>query len=161
MQPPQSQPVALVPSDPSVDSRRVAGCASWTTPSWTSCTREVAEKNSQREVPDDILERVLDQVDAKENGVEVETQPCYEIKTFLLAGRAPPLRCSRGPSDELVNNAAAMGRVKSEADRVFGLAEARRAPLARLTGEPRILRRGAEGDSEAVLGGARGDSGGG
>ena len=43
-------------------------------------------KTRGESVPDDILERVLDQVDAKEYGVEVETQLCYEIKTFLLAG---------------------------------------------------------------------------
>ena len=77
-------------------------------------------KTRGESVPDDILERVLDQVDAKEYGVEVETQLCYEIKTFLLAGHETSAAMLTWTLYELVNNAAAMGRVKSEADRVFG-----------------------------------------
>ena len=78
------------------------------------------KKTRGESVPDDILERVLDQVDAKEYGVEVETQLCYEIKTFLLAGHETSAAMLTWTLYELVNNAAAMGRVTSEADRVFG-----------------------------------------
>ena len=77
-------------------------------------------KRSGAEVPDDILERVLDQVDAKEYGAEVETQLCYEIKTFLLAGHETSAAMLTWTTHELSRAPAALAEVETEAERVFG-----------------------------------------
>ena len=62
----------------------------------------------------DILERVLDQVDAAEYGTAVETQLCFEIKTFLLAGHETSAAMLTWTLYELSRNGAAMSRVVSE-----------------------------------------------
>ena len=78
------------------------------------------QKQAGENVPDDILERVLDQVDKSEYGAGVETQLCYEIKTFLLAGHETSAAMLTWTMYELSRDEAAMRRVVSEAERVFG-----------------------------------------
>ena len=105
------------------------------TPEWVAHKRRVRQldaaivriirdrwgaKRSGAEVPDDILERVLDQVDAKEYGAEVETQLCYEIKTFLLAGHETSAAMLTWTTHELSRAPAALAEVETEAERVFG-----------------------------------------
>jgi cytochrome P450 len=71
--------------------------------------------------PDDILERVLEQVDVREYGAETETQLCYEIKTFLLAGHETSAAMLTWTLHELsVGEAKMMGKVRAEAKAVFG-----------------------------------------
>ena len=72
------------------------------------------QKQAGGAVPDDILERVLDQVDAAEYGTAVETQLCFEIKTFLLAGHETSAAMLTWTLYELSRNGAAMSRVVSE-----------------------------------------------
>lgn len=73
------------------------------------------QKQAGRPVPDDILERVLDQVDKSEYGAAVETQLCFEIKTFLLAGHETSAAMLTWTVYELSRNEEAMSRVVSEA----------------------------------------------
>eukprot|EP00227_Mantoniella_beaufortii_P001127 CAMPEP_0197614868 /NCGR_PEP_ID=MMETSP1326-20131121/59742_1 /TAXON_ID=1155430 /ORGANISM="Genus nov. species nov., Strain RCC2288" /LENGTH=498 /DNA_ID=CAMNT_0043183745 /DNA_START=501 /DNA_END=1997 /DNA_ORIENTATION=+ len=77
-------------------------------------------KRSGADVPDDILERVLDQVEPAEYGPAVEMQLCFEIKTFLLAGHETSAAMLTWTLYELTRNGSAMARVVSEAERVFG-----------------------------------------
>ena len=74
----------------------------------------------RRPPPDDILERVLDQVEKSEYGPSVETQLCYEIKTFLLAGHETSAAMLTWTMYELSRDEDATRRVVSEAERVFG-----------------------------------------
>lgn len=73
------------------------------------------QKQAGRPVPDDILERVLDQVDTSEYSAAVETQLCFEIKTFLLAGHETSAAMLTWTMYELSRNEEAMSRVVSEA----------------------------------------------
>lgn len=73
------------------------------------------QKQAGGPVPDDILERVLDQVDKSEYGAAVETQLCFEIKTFLLAGHETSAAMLTWTVYELSRNEEAMSRVVSEA----------------------------------------------
>lgn len=78
------------------------------------------KKRAGEEVPDDVLERVLDQVEVSEYGPAVETQLCFEIKTFLLAGHETSAAMLTWTLYELTRNGAAMSKVVSEAERLFG-----------------------------------------
>ena len=77
------------------------------------------KKRSGQNVPDDILERVLDQ-ELNEKRSEVERQLCYEIKTFLLAGHETSAAMLTWTMHELSNNGEATEKIRKESDKVFG-----------------------------------------
>ena len=79
------------------------------------------KKRSGGKVPDDILERVLDQ-EMNEGALSAETerQLCYEIKTFLLAGHETSAAMLTWTMHELSNNLEATEKVRTESDAVFG-----------------------------------------
>ena len=79
------------------------------------------KKRSGGKVPDDILERVLDQeVNEGALSAETERQLCYEIKTFLLAGHETSAAMLTWTMHELSNNLEATEKVRTESDAVFG-----------------------------------------
>ena len=79
------------------------------------------KKRSGGKVPDDILERVLDQ-EMNEGALSAETerQLCYEIKTFLLAGHETSAAMLTWTMHELSDNLEATEKVRTESDAVFG-----------------------------------------
>ena len=79
------------------------------------------KKRSGGKVPDDILERVLDQeVNTGSLSAETERQLCYEIKTFLLAGHETSAAMLTWTMHELSDNLEATEKVRTESDAVFG-----------------------------------------
>ena len=70
------------------------------------------KKRSGQNVPDDILERVLDQ-ELNEKRSEVERQLCYEIKTFLLAGHETSAAMLTWTMHELSNNGEATEKIRA------------------------------------------------
>ena len=96
----------------------------WTPPSSASCARAGRARLGRAAgapAPDDILERVLEQVDVREYGAETETQLCYEIKTFLLAGHETSAAMLTWTLHELsVGEKGMMRTVRAEAEAVFG-----------------------------------------
>ena len=71
------------------------------------------------EVPDDILERVLEPIDPKTYGSSIETQLCFEIKTFLLAGHETSAAMLTWTLHELSIANEKMQKVKTECDAIF------------------------------------------
>ena len=79
------------------------------------------KKRSGGKVPDDILERVLDQeMNTGSLSAETERQLCYEIKTFLLAGHETSAAMLTWTMHELSDNLEATEKVRTESDAVFG-----------------------------------------
>jgi cytochrome P450 len=78
------------------------------------------KKQAGEDVPDDVLERVLEQVREDEYGADVETQLCFEIKTFLLAGHETSAAMLTWTLHELSKAPDMMREVKRDSDRVFG-----------------------------------------
>ena len=74
----------------------------------------------------DILDRILDSIE--ETGVEwnsaLETQLCYEVKTFLLAGHETSAAMLCWSVFELSQSKECMQKVRDEAQKVFGAKEA-------------------------------------
>jgi len=71
------------------------------------------------EVPHDILERVLEPIDPKTYGSSIETQLCFEIKTFLLAGHETSAAMLTWTLHELSIANEKMQKVKTECDAIF------------------------------------------
>jgi len=74
----------------------------------------------------DILDRIMDNVEdsgVHELDVALETQLCYECKTFLLAGHETSAAMLTWSMYELSQLPACMGQVLEEAERVFGSKE--------------------------------------
>lgn len=74
----------------------------------------------------DILDRIMDSIE--ESGEpwtpQLETQLCYEVKTFLLAGHETSAAMLTWSVYELAKEPAYLAKVKAEADQVFGQQEA-------------------------------------
>ena len=111
------------------------------------------KKRSGQNVPDDILERVLDQ-ELNEKRSEVERQLCYEIKTFLLAGHETSAAMLTWTMHELSNNGEATEKIRKESDKVFGRLKKDALPTRESLDTLDYSASGAEGDSAAVLGGS-------
>lgn len=70
----------------------------------------------------DILDRVLAAIESSGArwSAAIETQLCYELKTFLLAGHETSAAMLTWSTFELARNPAALAKVRAEAKRVFG-----------------------------------------
>lgn len=86
-------------------------------------------KQQQQEVPGDILDRILQSIEERGEkwGPALETQLCYEIKTFLLAGHETSAAMLTWSLYELSQAPAAMAQVKAEAVTALGPADAQNA----------------------------------
>jgi cytochrome P450 len=99
----------------------------------------------------DILDRVLAAIESSGArwSTAIETQLCYELKTFLLAGHETSAAMLTWSTFELARNPAALAKVRAEAKRVFG-PEAT-APGASDTPRGDPPRRDADGGLEYTL----------
>lgn len=70
----------------------------------------------------DILDRVLASIESSGArwSTAIETQLCFELKTFLLAGHETSAAMLTWSTFELARNPAALAKVRAEAKRVFG-----------------------------------------
>ncbi|KAG1681010.1 hypothetical protein FOA52_009970 [Chlamydomonas sp. UWO 241] len=89
-------------------------------------TRWADRKAGRRQGRKDILDRILDSIVAAGTpwSTQLETQLCYETKTFLLAGHETSAAMLTWSLYELSQNAGHMDKVLDEAKKVFGSKEA-------------------------------------
>ncbi|KAK9816800.1 hypothetical protein WJX72_005241 [[Myrmecia] bisecta] len=73
----------------------------------------------------DVLDRLMASIEARGEAwsVGLETQLCYEIKTFLLAGHETSAAMLTWCLHELTQHPECLAKVRGEADAVFGLDE--------------------------------------
>lgn len=88
-------------------------------------TRWRKRKGGPKAEKGDILDRIMGALEDKgeEWSVAMETQLCFEIKTFLLAGHETSAAMLSWALHELIQNPRCMQEVQKEAEQVFGAKE--------------------------------------